>query len=400
VLVSDNRAERFPIGSAITLAALEKDPYPIFARLQADEPVSWVAALKMWYVTRYEDVRNALLDTTHLTTASEQSLIAGTFGAHLLTTEGETHDHYRQATQYLFSAPFVRDRIEEGIATLASALVGDLKGASSVDFRSTFASRLPIQVMLLLCGLPQTAEVEMRRWYDTFEAALSNFTRDPEVSARAVQSVKEFHALLDEGLHTAVDSNPNSLLARLTTMEVPGRLTHEEIKRNLSIIFFGGISTVEALLLNTLWALFEHPDVLARVRIDLSLLPKVIEETIRWLSPVQSATRHVARPWVWNGVAFAVGETVNCMLGAANRDPSVFANPERFDIDRPNVRRHLGFATGVHTCLGSNLARSEVRIALEILLRQFPNLRMDGTASDSPSGYEFRQPRKLALACD
>jgi cytochrome P450 len=398
--MSNIRAQRFPVGSSITLAELARDPYPTYARLRAEEPISWLPALNMWYVTGYEDVRQALLEPVHLTTSSTKSVIAETFGSHLLTTEGPVHDRYRRATQYSFTQGFVRDHIEPGIARLAAELIDELEPAPSTDLRLSFASRLPIQVILLVCGLPPTAERQMRRWYDSFEAALANFTHDPQVNALAKHSVQEFHALLDDAIRNAVAFNAHSLLARLVSTPIPERLSDEEIKQNLSIIFFGGISTVEALLLNCLWALFAHPDTLARVRGNLLLLPAVIEETMRWLSPVQSATRYVSRPWLWRGVAFAAGEILNCMLGAANRDASVFSEPDRFDIDRPNARRHLGFATGVHTCLGSNLARSEVRIALEMLLRRFPRLRLDQAHSEPPTGYEFRQPRRLSAAWD
>lgn len=105
-----------------------------------------------------------------------------------------------------------------------------------------------------------------------------------------------------------------------------------------------------------------------RLRSEPVLLPQIIEETLRWLSPVQSATRHVVRDCEIAEVRLEAGATVNCMLGAANRDPNVFPDPDRFDIDRANLRRHLGFATGSHSCIGFNLAKTEVRIAIEKLL--------------------------------
>jgi len=178
------------------------------------------------------------------------------------------------------------------------------------------------------------------------------------------------------------------------------RLSNDEIKRNLSIIFFGGISTVEALLLNCLWALFEHPEALERVQGDHGVLPQAIEETMRWMSPVQSATRHVTAAFEWRGIEFAAHETVNCMLGAANRDPSIFSAPDRFNLDRENCRRHLGFATGAHACLGSHLAKTEVRIGLATLLGRLENMRLHRLESESPRGYEFRQPRKLTVSWD
>ena len=121
---------------------------------------------------------------------------------------------------------------------------------------------------------------------------------------------------------------------------------------------------------------------------------------MRWLSPVQSATRHVITPFEWQGIEFASHDTVNCMLGAANRDPSVFTNPDRFDLDRANSRRHLGFATGTHACLGSHLAKAEAHIALQALLGRLGNLRLERSLTEPPSGYEFRQPRRLTLCWD
>jgi cytochrome P450 len=146
--------------------------------------------------------------------------------------------------------------------------------------------------------------------------------------------------------------------------------------------------------------MFEQEDVLERARRDPALLPQVIEETMRWLSPVQSATRHVTEAFEWQGIQFSAHDTVNCMLGAANRDPSVFPDPDRFDPSRANARRHLGFATGAHACLGSHLAKAEVRIGLEALLGRLRNIRLERSLTDPPTGYEFRQPRKLTVSWD
>lgn len=394
------REKRFPIGRDITLEELDRDPYPAFERLRRYEPISWIAALNMWYIVGYEDVRTALLDTSRLTTVSAQSTIFDTFGAHILTTDGATHERYRQALRHPFTPAVIRTHLEAAIVAAASELIEDFELEGQADMRSAFASRLPIQIILLVCGLPSEVEPQMRRWYDSFEAALANFTADFATRATARRSVAEFHELLDAAIHSSIAVHDNCLIARLVQASAQERLSDDEIKRNLSIVFFGGISTVEALLLNSLWALFEHPHVLQRVQSDLTLLPRLIEETMRWLSPVQSATRHVITPFEWQGIEFAPHDTVNCMLGSANRDPSVFTEPGRFDLDRANSRRHLGFATGAHACLGSHLAKTEVRIGLETLLGRLRNLRIERSMTQPPSGYEFRQPRKLTLCWD
>ena len=393
------RDKLFPVGREITLEELDRDPYPAFERLRRFEPISWIAALNMWYIVGYEDVRTALLDTARLTTESAQSTILDTFGTHILTTEGAAHERYRQALRPPFTPAFIRSHLEAAIGAAATALVNEIENQGQADMRLSFASRLPIQVILIVCGLPAEAEPQMRRWYDSFEAALANFTGDQEIRASAQRSVAEFHALLDTAINS-VGLEENSLLARLVQAPANERLSDDEIKRNLSIVSFGGISTVEALLLNCLWALFEHPNVLQRIQSDLALLPQLIEETMRWLSPVQSATRHVITPFEWRGIEFASHDTVNCMLGAANRDPSVFTDPDRFDMDRANSRRHLGFATGAHSCLGSHLAKAEAHIGLAALLRRLRNLQLERSLTEPPSGYEFRQSRRLTVCWD
>jgi cytochrome P450 len=390
------KSARFPIGRDITLAELDRDPYPAFARLREREPISWIPALNMWYVVGYENVRTALMDTARMTTASVQSTIFDTFGAHILTTEGTTHDRYRQALRHPFTPSFIRAHLEAAIVRAATQLIDEFKKHGVADLRVEFASRLPIQVILLVCGLPAKAEPLMRRWYDSFEAALANFTGDENIRLAARQSVAEFHTLLDSAIGSVTHAD-DSLLASLVNAPADVRLDDDEIKRNLSIVFFGGISTVEALVLNSLWAMFEHGEVLSRAQHDFTILPQVIEETMRWLSPVQSATRHVTEAFEWQGIHFSAHDTVNCMLGAANRDPAIFTDPDRFDVNRANSRRHLGFATGAHTCLGSHLAKAEVEIGLRTLLSGLHNLRLVRPLTEPPNGYEFRQPRKLTV---
>jgi cytochrome P450 len=390
-------SSRFPLGAAVELAELDEDPYPVFERLREREPISWLPALNMWYVTRYEDVRTVILDSQRFTTVSEHSLLLDTFGTHLLTSEGALHDRYRHAVQPHFGPSVVREHFEDPIRVAAAELIKGFRSAGRVELRAAFARRLPIQAILVACGLSLNSELRIRPWYDSFEAALANFTLDPSVRLQAQRDVAAFHELLQSAMRATVGQGGASLLAGLVNAPTEQRLADDEIKRNLSIILFGGISTVEALILNTLWALFEHPAVFKRLRADLTLLPRVVDETIRWLSPVQSATRHVLTSCEFSGVHLEAGATVNCMLGAANRDPRVFSHPENFDVDRANLRRHLGFAAGPHSCVGFNLAKSEARIAIEELLTQLPQFALVGSESGPLRGYEFRQPAALTI---
>ncbi len=376
---------------------LSRDPYAFYAAWREQAPLVRVPELGMWMATRYEDVRAIIMDTARFTTVSDHSVIQRTFGTHMLTSEGAEQSRYRRALQPIFMPPNIRQRLEAEISNATRSLIAGFAAAGRVELRSAFASRLPIQTILLCFGLDIAAEPRLRAWYDSFEAALANFTGNPVVEAQAQASVVELHDYLTAEMAAARAGTGSTVLADILSGNAVRALSDEEMRRNLSIIFFGGISTVEALILNSLWALSQHPAIFDRVRANAGLIPRVVDETIRWLGPVQSATRHVVADTVYKGIALPEGSIVNCMLAAANHDPSVFPDPTRFDIDRPNLSAHLGFATGPHLCLGFRLAQAEARIALTGLLEMLPSLSVDRNASTPPEGYEFHQPRQLTL---
>ena len=290
----------------------------------------------------------------------------------------------------------IRDNLEHQIRNHADDLINGFAGKGEVELRSAFASRLPVLTMLSMFGLSLDEESRLREWYDSFEKALSNFTWDASFRAKGRDHASQFMGLIQRYLDalrlSPQPSDDSSLLATLLNAPDGERLSDEQICRNALIVFFGGISTVEALILNSIYALSLQPETLSRVQRDVALIPQAVNETIRWLGPVQSATRHVAKETRLHGVTFYEGDAVNCMLASANHDQDVFEAPETFDIDRKNVQRQIGFAVGPHHCLGSRLARAEARIALNCLFDRLPGLRLDIDRVEGPQGYEFRQP--------
>jgi cytochrome P450 len=390
-------AQRFPLGHGITLSELDKDPYPVYRQLQCREPISWCPATGMYLVTRYEDVRTVLMDTESYVAGTENSLIMDTFGAHMLTTEGELHDVYKQPLLPLFRAAAVRDRLQKSIEFHVTGLIDGFRHQGEADLRSAFAGRLPILSMLSLFGLPAADEGRMRGWYDAFEQALANFTWDAGIRNQAKLRVSEFHRYLQNRIKAKRLAPDESLLSQMIASKDPRPLSDEEIRRNASIIFFGGISTVEALILNSLYVLTDREVLMDRLQRLPDDTRPFLDEVVRWSGPVQSATRHVARPTELGGVEFSAGDTVNCMLAAANRDLAVFPQPDAFDMDRPNLRNHMGFAIGSHHCLGSHLAKLEAALAIEGLLNALPGLRRKPGNNPTMTGYEFRQPKQLVL---
>jgi len=210
-----------------------------------------------------------------------------------------------------------------------------------------------------------------------------------------------------------LDRNPYPILAELrehepvgedrgllATLAERGNLSEDEITSNALIIMFGGIETTEAMICNTVWALLQQPGAWARVGADRTLLGAALDEALRWEPSVQSCTRHLTRDATVCGVELTTGATVQCMLGAANRDPAHFEAPDTFDIDRPNRRDHLSFGAGRHYCLGAPLAYLETECALTALLDRYPDLVLDADRPAHPRGYEFRKPPELWVRWD
>jgi cytochrome P450 len=383
------------MGDAIRLSDLAIDPYPILRRLQAEEPVSWVGEVGMWFVTRYDDVLRVLRDPELFTTDWPGSTIRDTFGPQMLSTDGETQRRYKNECMPSFTAAAVKESASGLITDRATALIDGFAREGSVDLRASFAGPLALHTVATVLGLPEAMQGAVRIWYEHFTAALANFPGEPEVRRRGIAAAAEFRGEVSTLLET-LERQPDASLLSALVHRSRDRLSEEEILSNAMIILFGGIETTESMLSNAVWALLKHPESCEEVRVGPSgLLMAAIEESLRWEPAVQSCTRHATREAEIGGVSIRRGETVQCMLGAANRDPARFPEPDRFDVHRGNASDHLAFGAGRHFCLGAPLARLEATIGLRALLDRLPELRLHPDRPSAPYGYEFRKPPTL-----
>ncbi len=388
----DDRNARFPLGSRVQLEMLSRDPYPVLKALQEQEPVSWVTEAQAWFVTRRADCLPILLDSATFSVASPASLLEDTLGQTMLSTDGVRQRQLRQPFNVPFSPKEVQARMSTPISAYVHDLIDGFAARGQIDLKSTFADPLALWTVMTVLGLPIHDFPTVRGWFTDIAHALGNFTRDPNVRERGRAAASAFGAYAVRHLERLRREPDDSILAVVASS---GELSNEEILAAARVIVFGGVETTAAMLANTLWALLSHPAHYTAVRANLTLLPQVIEESLRWEPPVQSCTRFVTRPVVVGGVTLSPGEMVQCMVGAANRDPQHFADPDLFEPWRPNARDHLSFAIGKHFCLGAALARLEGEIGLRILLERLPGLRLDPEQPDSPQGHEFRSPSML-----
>jgi cytochrome P450 len=388
----DDRSTRFPLGSRVQLETLSHDPYPVLKALQKREPISWVPEAQAWFVTRRADCLAILLDSAIFSVASPASLLEDTLGQTMLSTDGTRQRQLRQPFNGPFSPREVQTHMADTITSYVHDLIDGFAAQGQVDLKSAFADRLALWTVMTVLGLPIHDFPTVRGWFTDIAHALGNFARDPEVRERgraAAAAFGDYAAVHLERLRREPDG---SVLAAVASS---GELSDEEILAAARVIVFGGLETTAAMLANTLWALLSHPIQHEAVCANTAQLPQAIEEALRWEPPVQSCTRFVTRPVVVGGVSLSPGEMVQCMVGAANRDPQHFTDPDVFDLERVNARDHLSFAIGKHFCLGAALARLEGEIGLRLLLERLSGLRLDTTHPSTPRGHEFRSPPTL-----
>ena len=388
----DDCRVRFPLGSRVQLETLSRDPYPVLKALQEHEPVSWVPEAQAWFVTRRADCLAMLLDSTTFSVASPASLLEDTLGQTMLSTDGTRQRQLRHPFNGPFAPKEVQAHMAASITTYVHALIDKFAMRGQADLKSAFADRLALWTVMTVLGLPIHDFPTVRSWFTDIAQSLGNFTRDPEVRERGRAAAAAFGTYAAAHLERLRREPDGSVLAVVASS---GELSDEEILAASRVIVFGGLETTAAMLANTLWALLSHPIQHEAVRANPAMLSQAIEEALRWEPPVQSCTRYVTRPVVVQDVELSPGEMVQCMVGAANRDPVHFADPDEFDLRRVNARDHLSFAIGKHFCLGAALARLEGEIGLRLLLERLPGMRLDPRQPSNPRGHEFRSPPSL-----
>jgi cytochrome P450 len=282
------------------------------------------------------------------------------------------HTRYRQLVAQSFT-PRAIDRLDTRVTEVTQELIEKLVGTPHPDLIADFASRLPVEIIGEILGLPADTHSRMLEWGHS-GAPLLDVGIGWKTYRHAIDKLRDADRDLRERFHglragTASDT-PFSRLA------ADGTLTDHEFTANAALLVGAGFETTVNLIGNGIVLLLEHPDQLARLRDEPQLWPNAVEEILRIDSPVQMTARTAHLDVEIAGQHIAAGEMVVLLLGGANRDPAVFTDPGRFDITRANARDHLAFASGIHACIGAALARIEGVTALRALFEAFPDLRL------------------------
>ncbi len=368
----------------------------------------------IWYAGRYEDVdailkdrrfgKKALPGTEHRLPIAQRQDQSDRVA--ILNIDPPDHTRIRALLTKAFSAPRIeamRPKIEALVnAILDRALANQptsRQGRGELEVVHDFAFPIPATIISDMLGIPVADRdrfAALSNAIIAFGTGVAPGVDEATQRAKAREATLAFDTYLD-GLFEVKRRTPGDDLttALIRAEDEQGKLSEEELRQNIRLLFMAGHETTVNLIGNALVALFNHPEELAKLKAQPSLMPQAVEEFLRFDSSVQQLPRVAQEDVEIAGQSILAGEMVVCLLGSANRDPDVYEEPDRLDVSRPFVRSK-SFGGGIHFCLGAQLARIETEIALGILFRRLPGLELTNLQDlEYPMNPFFRGPVKL-----
>jgi cytochrome P450 len=371
--------------------AFRADTYEIFAQMRELDPVFCQPGLDgetpIWFVTRHDDAEALLLDDERFVRDPRLAFPPDRLAAfdaglpesmafidsNMLNRDGDDHRRLRRLVSKAFT-PRMIERLRPRIQEIADELLDPVAPEGQMELVSAFAFPLPITVIAELLGVPTADRDRFREWSDAMVRPAIAAAELERFGALMTDFVAHLHALFEERRREPGED----LVSALVAVEDGGdTLSEEELSSMVALLIVAGHETTVSLIGNAMLALLTHPEQRAALEQDPSLLPRAVEELIRYDGPVErTLTRWAAVDVELRGRTIRCGEAVVVLLGAADRDPERFEAPDSLDLRAERGTRHLGFGRGSHFCLGAPLARLEAEIALGTLLRRLPDLRL------------------------
>ncbi len=363
------------------------NPYPLYHRLRTEAPVHWDPFLHAWVVTRYADVVRVLHDFSADRTPTPEQLqrinlssispIAAVMVKQMLFLDAPAHTRLRSLASSAFTPARVRvlrSHIQQIADTLVDTAMASQPG--KMDIIVEFAEPLPAIVTAEMLGVPIRDHRQLKAWTADFAEMLGNFQHNPDHVPKVLRALEQMLEYFRERVRELRAHPREGLINSLLTAEIDGdRLTEEEVIANSIVTMVGGQETTTNLIGNGLLTLLRHPAEMQRLRDDPELIPSAVEELLRYESPSQHTARLARTDVELGGRKIRKRDAVIAVMGAANRDPERFPDPDRVDLARTD-NRHLAFGWAAHFCFGAALARIEGQVSFATILRRMPNLAL------------------------
>lgn len=389
------------------LSDVLKNPYALYDQLRITDPVHFDDALRGWMLTRYAEVEAAMVEP-RLSAARTQAYLselpavdrdrfrrfAETRADMLLFCDGPKHMRLRKAVRKAITAS--SSEAKASAKRTIDRLLDDLDTRSTLDIMSDIALPLPITVLVELLGIPRDDAPIISGWATTFNLAIGGVI-DPELVEAADLVIDDLWSYLEK--LTGDQLAPSTVLASLKQSVEAGELADSEFIASCLMLVTAGHETTTNLIGNALYALSRNPEEMAWLRQDLRRVSGALDELLRYDAPVQLTAREAAAPLEIAGKQISTGARVIPMWGAANRDPSVFADPGALQLQRPNSRRNLSFGSGRHRCLGASIARIEAEHAIRAVLKRYRSIVSVEPPEWKPN-FSFRGLRRFVVAVE
>jgi cytochrome P450 len=370
------------------------DPYPLYRKLREKDPVHRSRLFDGVIMTRYQDVQDVLKDSRFsaddrngpdFERQRRAAVAAGVLTEEesaeppsMLRLDPPDHTRLRSLVNRAFT-PRAVEALRPRVEAIVDELLDRVADSGRMDVVRDLAYPLPVIVIAEMLGIPAEDRDQFKEWSDAVAAQLG-FAQDFSVARRAQFASRELRAYLSQVVEQRRREPRDDLISALIAAEQEGeKLTTHEVFATTELLLIAGNETTTNLIGNGLLALLKHPDQMELLRRQPDLMPQAVEELLRYDSPVQATSRLPLEDLDWRGERLRRGQQVMLVIGAANRDPEQFPNPERLDVTRKDVR-HLSFGHGIHFCLGAPLARLEAPIALNAMLQRFSDLRFSDWA--------------------
>lgn len=389
-----------------------QDPYPTYARMHQEGPLHYVEVggkWAVWSIFSHADCSSIAKDPrcsakrAHqmllplpLSRQSEFNELARMLSLWLIFMDPPEHTRLRKLLNKGFS-PEAVERLRPQIESIVGQMLKPLHHGSEIDLMRQFANSVPVRIISELLGVPQELHDTFVGWSRAIAVFRGNPNRTVE-QARAAQDA--LFALTDFFRKTVAErrrNKGNDLISLLIDIEEEGEvLTEEELYAQCIALLFAGHETTRNLIGNGIYTLLRHPKETAELREDPAIIRSAVEEILRYESPVQFTARVLKEDMEVCGQRIPKGWSILCMLGAANRDPKQFEEPNRLHLKRLN-NQHLAFSAGPHFCIGSQLARLEGQIAILSLVQRFPEMRLVGPRPEWASTFGLRGLKTLPV---
>ncbi len=362
------------------------DPYAAYRVMRDDFPLLHHEPTQSYIVSRYEDVERAFKDPA-FTTDNYDWQLEPVHGRTILQMSGREHAVRRALVAPAFRGTPLQETFQPVIERNARELIDGFRDTGRADLVAEFATRFPVNVIVDMLGLDRADFDRFHRWYTAIIGFLGNLSQDPDVAAAGLRTQQEFAAYMLPIIRERRANPGDDLLSTLCTAEIDGTaMSDEDIKAFCSLLLAAGGETTDKAISSVMHNLLRHPEQLAAVRADRSLIERAFAETLRYTPPVHMIMRQPAEDVEIGGGKVPAGSTVTCLIGAAGRDERRYADPDTFDIFRDDLKSatafsaaadHLAFALGRHFCVGALLAKAEVETGIGQLLDALPDAAIE-----------------------